>query len=366
MINSKSLPLSSLLLGGLFAASSASASGLPATVGASAGQPVRALSDVQRAELNARVELAKTIAQNVEADAQAKTSPDMWRTTLLTNLYSIRSEDLRNIAAQASTLKGAHQMARAAQQKLRAAAAAPVLGDRGDELVFTPVSTCRFLDTRNDPADGPLQANVPVDFDLGYTGTHYGATSTPCDLTSVQANITALAINATVVVPSAGPAGFLTIRDSDSTEITSFINWPSTGTTGLANAGVIGTSQVSGGNMGFEVWTPIAAKPNLIVDIFGYFSPAIISQPAAALDCAITAIANPSIPGNAVTTVTTPTCPSGYSVVMPSCYSPSNLTLTGTGYAGGTTNQATCTWNNTDSLPTTVFVYGVCCRTASR
>ena len=254
----------------------------------------------------------------------------------------------------------------AVQQQVWATAASAALGDRGDQLVFTPISTCRFVDTRNDPADGPLQANVPVDFDLGYPGTHYGATGTPCDLTSVQANISALAINATVVVPSAGPAGFLTIRDSDSSEVTSFINWPSTGTPGLANAGVIGTSQVTGGNMGFEVWTPIDAKPHLVIDIFGYFSAAIISQPAAALDCGLTAISNPSIPGNAVTTVTSAACPSGYSVVMPNCYSPSNLTLTGSGYAGGTTNQATCTWNNTNALSASVFVYGVCCRTASR
>jgi len=366
MISSKLLPWGSLLLCALFSASPAAASGVPAAAAESAKQPVRALSEVQRAELNARVQLAKAIAQNVEADALAKTSPDIWRTTLLTNLYSVRSEDLRSIAAQASTLKGAHQMVRAAQQRPRPATTSSVLGDRSDELVFTPIPTCRFVDTRNDPADGPLQPNVPVDFDLGFTGTHYGASSTPCDLTSVQANISALAINATVVVPSAGPAGFLTIRDSDSSEVTSFINWPSTGTPGLANAGVIGTSQVTGGNMGFEVWTPIDAKPHLVIDIFGYFSAAIISQPAAALDCGLTAISNPSIPGNAVTTVTSAACPSGYSVVMPNCYSPSNLTLTGSGYAGGTTNQATCTWNNTNALSASVFVYGVCCRTASR
>jgi hypothetical protein len=126
----------------------------------------KTLSAAQLAEAQARVNLANQIVQNVTADALANGATDSWRLSLLTNLYNTPSSALQNIRGSANTLGKVQEMAATARAQA-AANAAPAaggasaasgagptsstdgLGSTTDSLVFTPMTPCRFIDTRN-------------------------------------------------------------------------------------------------------------------------------------------------------------------------------------------------------------------------
>jgi hypothetical protein len=305
--------LISLALAGAVAAAPVSAAGT--YISSKLGS--HSLSTAQQAEIDARVKLADTIVANVAADAKAQGLPDTWRITLLSKLYATRSVDLQNMANRMASVKEAHQAVQAAQ------APSPALittaGATAD-LVFTPIAPCRFIDTRFDLADGPLPVGVNRDYDLTFPGTMYGAQpgNNPCSFSTLANSFGAIALNATVVVSSAGPAGYLTVRPFTSTANTSFLNWPSDGTPGLANAGIVQTSLDNAGNQGIEFVAGSAANPDLIVDIFGYFSPPP-TIPSPKLGCAATTPIPVSVAAGNAIAIGSLTCPSGTIAVAVNC-----------------------------------------------
>ena len=317
------------------------------------------LSPTQQTEVRLRAELANTIVQNVAADAQAKGATESWRIDLLSSLYRTSSGALGNIAATATTLDQAHAMAGVTTRRVSAANAMPkALGDSGDSLVFTPMTACRFIDTRN--VGGPITS--PRDFNSDLFGNQLGGSAT-CFLP--VPGEPAIAANVTVVVPP-GVAGFLGVRPAGSTNLTSFVNWSAAGTpTGTANAGIIVTALVDQ-EFHFNAFALAGTSPQLIVDIFGYFSTS--TEPAKSFDCMSTTTNIQTIPKNTVTTFFAPACPSGYQAIVPYCLTTDAGVLSeGSGINDNTVGgQAFCSWSNFNSTASgNILNAALCCRTGS-
>lgn len=313
---------------------------------APAAAPTHQLSAAQLVEAQARVELANSIAQNVAADAQGKGVSSDWRIGLLSSLYNVSSSALRGMSG-VHTLSDAHLRANEARAASQAPSHAKALGSTTDDLVFTPKTPCRFIDTR--VVGGPI-SGVRT-FDTFLTGPNYGG-----DVSCVLpvAGGYAFAANVTVVVASGSP-GYLALRPAGSTAITSFINWPTGGTTGLANSGIITTALVSG-HYQFEA-VPGGNTPDMILDYFGYFAP----NAPTALDVTngVYETFNLAINYNGFH-YTSAVCPSGYAPIASYCYN--NVTdgvyLTGSGINSG----AWCGWRNLSGAAVNVVQNVFCAR----
>jgi hypothetical protein len=199
------------------------------------------LNSAQQAEIQSRIDLANAIAQNVSEDARSKGANESWRMALLSDLYKLPSESLRNIANSATSLKEVRALtSNATGRNTTTNNATPKsLGSATDSLVFTPITPCRFIDTRN--GGSPISGS-PTTYNVANTGATYGG-AVGC---AVPSTAPALAANVTVVVGS-GLAGYLVLRPTGSTQLTSFINWPTGGTPGLANAGIVSLAPVNSG-----------------------------------------------------------------------------------------------------------------------
>ena len=312
-------------------------------------------SAAQSEEMRSRIELTRSIVQNVAADAAGKGANQAWRVGLSSVLYATSSTTLRQIAATASTLDQAHAMARAdlPHGGVRGIGANS-LGSTSDSLVFTPITPCRFIDTRN--VGGGI--TIPRQFDTSLDASTYGG-ATGCKLPA--GGEASIAVNVTIVVAGTAVAGYLGIRPVGSTALTSFINWPTGGTQGWANAGIVSTARNGSGNYAFEVFASNAG-PDLIVDLFGYFD--VAHSAARGLDCTTTDPVYWSFLGSSTNTEYSQ-CPSGYQVVSASCIETDpQMRLIGSG-VNTSSNASYCTWQNTGSSIGHTQMYAACCRSAA-
>ncbi|MBS0582978.1 MAG: hypothetical protein JSS42_07735 [Proteobacteria bacterium] len=330
----------------------------PVTAGSPNAAPQSAkarLSSAQLAEVQARISLGNQIVQNVSADAQAKGASDSWRVGLLDSLYNTPSSALRNISASATTLNQAH--AQAAQAQLQAAASRTasaagggasanavvpdLLGSAGDSLVFNPKTPCRFIDTRN--VGGAIGTTARA-FDTFFFGSTYGGDSA-CTLPG--AGEPAIAANVTIVAPDVA-AGYIAIRPTGSTALTSWMNWINLGAGALANAGVVATALNGSSHYAFEILTG-GGNVQVILDYFGYFS----ASPATALTLTNGTYETVSLAiGYNTFHYTTAVCPANTTPVSAYCYNNGNtdVYLTGSGINGG----AWCGWHNLQGVAVNV------------
>ncbi|HEX7914843.1 hypothetical protein [Rudaea sp.] len=330
----------------------------------------KALNAAQLAEAQARVNLANQIVQNVTADAVANGATDAWRLSMLTNLYNTPSKALQDIRGSATTLSKVQEMVMAARAQAAASSASSAaggasaatsaspavstdsLGSSTDSLVFTPKTPCRFIDTRN---TGTPIGTTASSFDTFNFGPTYGGAA-GCTLPG--AGEPAVAVNVTIVNPSAAP-GYLNVRPAGSTLNTSWMNWYQSGASvQVANAGIIATALNGSSHYAFEMLTG-GGTTSAILDYFGYFAPA--SSPAQALNCSYGTYETYSLATNYNSFhYTTATCPSGMTAVSAYCYNATTdgVYLTGSGVNGG----AWCGWRNLTGGATNVSENVYCCQ----
>jgi hypothetical protein len=308
-------------------------------------------SPEQRTEIEARDQLARTIATNVEVDAQGH-SDHLWRVRLMSSLYALPSIRLRDIATQAHTLSQAHDMANAelGSRTSSSVSNSKALADVGDDLVFTPMTPCRFVDTRNGGSLIPKGNPLFTAFNTALFGSSYGGDS-GCKVPG--SGEIAIAANITVTVDS-GAAGFLGIRPYGATTRSSLVNWPTGGTTGIANAAIITTALDTNGNYEFEAYAG-GNTPNLIVDLFGYFAPA----GPTALDCTVTGMSSLTLGAHASAAGSPAACPTGYTQVAIYCDA-GTATLVGT--STNSSSDSVCSFNNTTNSLATIGLGAKCCR----
>jgi hypothetical protein len=313
----------------------------------------------QLAEVQARMELANQISHNVEEDARNIGAPESWRAALMNTLLGTHSSVLRDIAGRARTLSDAHEQAsqtiKPGRQARLAVATAGAISSSTDNLVYTPMSPCRFIDTRN---IGVPMGITPRQFDTEKDGSVYGGVA-GCTMPGVGEP--AIAANVTLVGPATS-AGYLAVRPAGSTNVTSWLNFNQSGPSiAVANQGIITTALNTSDDYAFEAFV-VGGPANLVVDYFGYFSAAA----STALDC-VSVKTSTTLLASSSGSYPAPACPASYTPTTPYCYNvnQANVFSGGSGIyqnPGTSGTTAFCQFSNQNSTSVNVDVGATCCR----
>lgn len=235
------------------------------------------------------------------------------------------------------------------------------IGSASSDLVYTPITPCRIIDTRlfGGGTGTPIPAGVTYNYAVGGLSSFatLGGSATDCGLLTPGLNIAALAVNFVVVSPSA--AGYITAYPFGGTRPTaSTVNYTAGAT--VANSAIVKVSQSS------VTWMSVYsfAATHLVVDVAGYYSKPV----ATALEC-MEMTANATLLAGQIATAGTAICPAGYSLTGGSCGSSSvdGKVVSSRSFGIGTANQShSCTYKN-DGLAVINFTASAnCCRIPGR
>lgn len=187
-------------------------------------------------------------------------------------------------------------------------ATAAKLGTAGSDLVYTPMTPCRIVDTRL--AGGPIAANGSRSF-VAFTATNFasqGGDSTNCNL---PANVSAVTVKITASNPQLN--GFFTVYPSnDARPLASSLNY-------IAGVDTSNESHFRLCRPGcptqftvYSLW-----QSNVIIDVNGYFA----EPEATALDCTVAQqIGSLDLLGGLQ--IRSVSCPAGYTATGGGCGGP--------------------------------------------
>jgi hypothetical protein len=187
------------------------------------------------------------------------------------------------------------------------------LGSLSSDLVFTPVTPCRILDTRNAGSkSGILQANTVRGF-WGWNNTFapQGGSATGCG-TLESTNTAAVLVNFTVVTPVTG--GYITAYPGNVADV----DKPLAATVNFTAGSVIGnnaTVKLNQTNTGDDFKIYSTSNVHVVADIVGYYSKPV----ATALECVETANTDLVLAAGNVDNVIAPACAAGYTQTATNC-----------------------------------------------
>ena len=189
------------------------------------------------------------------------------------------------------------------------------LGSLNKDLVFTPVTPCRIMDTRNAGSlSGALAAGSTRSF-LGSVLSSFaiqGGSATNCNVLE-GTNTAAIVVNFTVVNPNTD--GFMTAFPADATK-------PKAATLNFKTGDVKGNNATlklnqTAGQFHFKIFS--TSQTHVVADVVGYYAMPI----ATALDCYTTtpvaAPINNLLSGRYWGFTDAPVCSAGYSSYGTSC-----------------------------------------------
>jgi hypothetical protein len=315
------------------------------------------ITPAMRAAFEARMRAAEAIVAAVERGRDAATLSVANVVWLRESLYRLSLEQLQRIGTPSSFKEAADALAQVRD-------VAPQLGSSSVELVYYPITPCRYIDTRFQ--GGPLAGTRT--YDLSFTGGAFGG-SIACDPKAAvggnEDNIGALAINVAIVGPTAAP-GFLGVRPAGGTTTTALVNWWEQGPNVQAsNAGIVSTNQSPSTTPEIEFF---GSPTQFIVDVFGVFA----APTATPLDCVDGTLASATLD---TTTrnydLAAGACPTGYAKVSVNCG------VAGGDFAGGKLRHAqgginnpnaaaTCAGHYLGTATVTVTAQARCCRVPGR
>lgn len=163
------------------------------------------------------------------------------------------------------------------------------LGQNFQDLVYTPVTPCRIVDTRNAVA-GALAGGVIRLFDADSSSlTPQGGSSTGCGIPLGVAQ----AVTMTIVAVQPAAPGFLTAFGLTAQPLASVLNYA--GNDVIADTAIIPV--VPGGGEDFALFS--LATTHVVVDVLGYFA----APSATRLDCATVQSDVVAVPVNELTVV---------------------------------------------------------------
>jgi hypothetical protein len=140
-----------------------------------------------------------------------------------------------------------------------------LLGDAGADLVFTPVTPCRIVDTRIATVNTRIGPNVGRQFSVSLADfTPQGGAATSCGIPFAPA---AVSVNI-VSTDQTGVGNLRAVQTGGGVPNAAFVNY----TPGLtiANAGVVRVAGATGSSNLFIY--SAAAESHVVVDIMGYFA----------------------------------------------------------------------------------------------
>lgn len=242
------------------------------------------------------------------------------------------------------------------------------LGSLSSDLVFTPITPCRIMDTRNPGIkSGMLLAGTTRAFNgRAASFAHQGGNSVNCNTlnTTDQA---AIVLNVTVV--STGSPGYITAFPADATQpVTSTLNFGASGVTG--NNATLKLSQAGTGDE-FKIYS--TSNVDVIADIVGYYAKPV----ATAMDCINVLSAGVDLPPAGLgQAIYSPQCSAGYTVMSGGCFRTSgtsggyhNTYAFGPTSSSNLTNPSAfyCGMQNTHPTDTSnVTALARCCRIPGR
>jgi hypothetical protein len=261
-------------------------------------------------------------------------------------------------ASLAPSLDGLLAVMKSAESASTIVLAKPVgkaLGDTAVDVVYTPVTPCRIVDTRSG-AGGTLLANDTRNWLAANPGGNFvaqGGSATNCGIPVKPA---AVLVNLTVANTQIGPAFLTAWPFNQAKPLAASLNWVSAGAQ-IANAIIL--PLCTGGGCTSD-WSLFASSgTDLIVDVMGYFAAPV----ATAVDCVSIASAATTIAVSSDTLVALPACAAGYTRTGSQCTGAANIPsgyLVETGAAG-------CLYRNLSSVATfNATATATCCRIPGR
>ncbi len=219
------------------------------------------LTAKQIENMEARIEVATAIVNRLQSEAKALGRANGWRQASLDSLLALPLNQLQRVQQEAFNVDSL-------QRSISEAKADPqLLGDPDEDLVYTPLPPCRYIDTR-------IVAGRFTGFrsyDLANAGTTYGgdATCSPTANFGVgEEDIGALAMNLTIINPAIAP-GFAAAKPTQGAPLSSLVNWYETGEfVQAANMAIVPLDQTAAAP---EFVLQTSADVHAIVDILGAF-----------------------------------------------------------------------------------------------
>lgn len=195
----------------------------------------------------------------------------------------------------------------------RTAAVAKALGDATQDLVYTPITPCRVVDTRNTVA-GAIPAGGTRSFVGAGVSTYagQGGANVNCGL-SLEAPA-ALALNITAVTPS-GP-GYATAFAYGTAQ-------PGTANVNYAGGDIVNNAivtPIAAPSASFDFTLFSYAQAHYVVDVIGYFD----RPRASPIECVNSSLNTTTVNvGATANLVATAACPTGYGATSVNCESSS-------------------------------------------
>jgi hypothetical protein len=233
--------------------------------------------------------------------------------------------------------------------------AGKALGDVAADVVYTPVTPCRIVDTRSG-AGGTLLANDTRNWLAANPAGTFAAQGGSGSNCGIPVKPAAVLANLTVANTQAGPAFLTAWPFNQARPNAASLNWVAAGTQ-IANAIIL--PLCTGGGCTAD-WSLFASSgTDLIVDVMGYFA----APAATAVDCIAVASAATAVAVSADTLVPLPACAAGYTRTGSQCTGAANIP---SGYLVET-SAAGCLYRNLSSVATfNATATATCCRIPGR
>lgn len=327
-----------------------------------------AITSAQLARLREKLRLVDQVVRTAEQSDPASMTAER-RKWIRESLFAMPLEEIRAIGVPGGFDAVRKTIAANDASTLKS------LGSTTTDLVYRPITPCRFIDTRvlGTPVEPPPVGTFSID--LGNTGASYGG-SAGCNILAAAglpnaSEIGAVFMNVGIVNPQAAP-GFFGARPAGSANSTSLVNWYQAGAgVQASDAAAVATS---GGASGTNQVQFFGTPTDLVVDILGVFT----RPDATALDCTTvvqTGVGTNNVPTGSVFNdfAVAPSCPSAtYTLVAVGCEygptPPAGLELSSS--AGDpTAGFFACVWfNNSGSTlsKSSFHVSSRCCRVPGR
>lgn len=216
----------------------------------------------------------------------------------------------------------------------------------GADLVFTPLTPCRIVDTR--VAGGTIPAGTARGFKAwGANFSAQGGAATPCGIPQ-NIDVAALALNLVVVGPAAD--GWIAAYPfGGSLPNSSTLNYVAGAV--VANGAIVKVSQAS---LAFDWNLHTLATTHFLADVVGYYT----RPKSANLSCTNPPEVTAVVPAGVLGALAIPACPAtnSYSSIGGYCYTDGAEMVTYTGAQGGE-----CKMKNMGSVSATITAGRRCC-----
>ena len=286
-----------------------------------------------------------------------------------------KAEFAANLAILESMQKGTLESSASAVKAVAASAKVsakgvidPDLGSGPSDVVYTPLTPCRIMDSRiatggglSNPLGGNTVYSIPGFITTGSNWSVQGGSGTSdCGLNStVGSNIYAVAIVITILNPTFD--AFLAVGESATlATLLSNVALNYTNHQGLSTMYIV--PQRVGNTIRFAM--PAGLSANIIFDVVGYFA---VSQ-ATALECTqLQSAAGTNIGAGSTGSDVSPTCAAGFALTGGGCQGASTGLANVTNEPNGIGSQAWfCASQNTTGGAINLKANALCCRVPGR